>query len=352
MFMDVRPFSLGEANNKPCYKGGPATLVCTALIDETADTKTFVFEDSLSRSFDFKPGQYVSFKFDIDGKIVTRAYSICSTPTRPHNLQVTVKRVPGGLVSNWLNDTMKPGVSVEIADMGGAFNYIDLPSRKPLFLSGGSGVTPVMSMLQYVTDVMEDTEVTFVHFSRSPEDIIFRDQLEFMNRRFNNLTVHLVVESSGEAPFDGHLGRINLELMHSLVPDLNEREIFMCGPEGFMKAARGVASEAQIACLYEESFGEKIAIEDSTGLGGDVYFSLSGQQGHCAPGQTLLDTALNSGLWIESSCQQGICGMCKVLKTEGNVDMEDLGGLNEDEKQAGYILACCAYPRGPVSVEA
>lgn len=91
------PFSLSAANQQPCYRGGPATLVCKAVIDETHDSKTFVFEDSQSRSFDFKPGQYISFKFEIEGKLCPRAYSICSTPTRPHNVQITVKRVPGGL---------------------------------------------------------------------------------------------------------------------------------------------------------------------------------------------------------------------------------------------------------------
>ena len=139
------PFKLSRANTQPCYAGGPATLICKAVVDETHDSKTFVFEDTLSRSFDFRPGQYVIFKFAIDGKMRPRAYSISSTPTRPHNIQVTVKRVPGGIVSNWLNDEMRPGMAVEIADIGGQFNYLDIPSRKPLFLSGGSGVTPVIS---------------------------------------------------------------------------------------------------------------------------------------------------------------------------------------------------------------
>ena len=160
------PFLLSAANRQPCYRGGPATLVCKAVVDETRDCKTFVFEDAQSRSFDFKPGQYLSFKFYVDGKLCPRAYPISSTPTRPHNVQVTVKRVPNGKVSNWLNDQMRPGMSVDIANVGGDFNYLDLHSRRPLFLSGGSGVTPVISMLQYVTDVVEDTDVVFVHFAR------------------------------------------------------------------------------------------------------------------------------------------------------------------------------------------
>ena len=354
MLMD-NPFrySLTAANQQPCYCGGPGTLVCKAVVDETHDSKTFVFEDSQNRSFDFKPGQYVTFKFRINGKVCPRAYSICSTPTRPHNIQVTVKRVPDGLVSNWLNDNFGPGMEVEVADIGGHFNYLDIPSRKPLFLSGGSGVTPVISMLQYITDVADPTDVVFVYFARSPKDIIFRHQLDFIAKRFKNIKVHLVVtDASEEAGFSGITGQIGAELMRQLVPDLTEREIFMCGPEGFMKAARAVAQEVSVAAIHEESFGEKIVIEETGGLGGEVYFAMSGKHGACAPGETLLESALNAGIWIESSCQQGVCGCCKVKMIQGQVDMDDLGGLPEYERAEGYVLACCSRPRGAVSPEA
>lgn len=346
-------YSLPTANGQPCYRGGPATLICKAVIEETRDAKTFVFEDSENRSFDFKPGQYVTFKLRIGDRLCPRAYSICSTPTRPHNLQVTVKRVPGGLASNWLNDTLRPGMKLEIADIGGRFNYLDIPAHKPLFLSGGSGVTPVISMLQYINDVVDPTDVVFVHFARTPKDIIFRDQLEFIGKRFKNVTIHLVVDSAdGEPGFGGTVGRISADLMRTLVPDHAEREIFMCGPEGFMKAARLVADEVAVAAVHEESFGEKIVVDDDASPGGDVYFSLSGKRGTCAPGETLLEAALNAGIWIESSCQQGVCGSCKVKLTQGTVEMDDLGGLADDEKNEGYVLACCSRPRGATSVDA
>lgn len=213
-----------------------------------------------------------------------RVYSISSTPTRPHNIQVTVKRVPGGIVSNWLNDEMRPGMAVEIADIGGQFNYLDIPSRKPLFLSGGSGVTPVISMLQYITDVAEPTDVIFVHFARTPQDIIFRDQLTFLAKRFRNIAVHFVVgDAAGEPGFTGHVGRISPQLIREIVPDLSERDIFMCGPEGFMSAARGVLAETPVNALHEESYGERIEIDQSRSLGGEVYFALSGRQGPVCP---------------------------------------------------------------------
>ncbi|AHC99523.1 hybrid-cluster NAD(P)-dependent oxidoreductase [Leisingera methylohalidivorans] len=346
------PFSLSSANTQPCYAGGPATLICKAVIGETHDCKTLVFEDAQSRSFDFKPGQYVTFSFRIGGKTHVRAYSISSTPTRPHNIQVTVKRVPGGLVSNHLNDEIRPGAEIEIADISGSFNWIDIPCDKPLLLSGGSGVTPVMSMLQYITDVTLPKDVVFVHFARSPEDIIFRDQLEFLAKRFRNVTVHLVADTADDPAFDGETGQISAALMQRLVPDHAERSIFMCGPEGFMKAARAVAGEIPFAAVHEESFGEKITIEETTGTGGEVFFSLSGRNGHCAEGETLLEAALSAGVWIDSACQQGVCGNCKVMLTQGQVETQEMGGLQPGEAEAGYVLACCSWPKGAVALDA
>ena len=345
-------YSLPAATQQPCYRGGPATLICKAVVQETRHAKTFVFEDSENRSFDFKPGQYVTFKFRIDDKVHLRAYSICSAPTRPHNIQVTVKRVPDGLVSNWVNDNLTPGTKVEIADIGGRFNYLDIRARKPLFLSGGSGITPVISMLQYITDVADPTDAVFVHFARTPKDIIFRDQLEFIGKRFKNVKIHLVVESDLDEPFQGTVGHIGAELMRSLVPDHVEREIFMCGPEGFMKAARVIAGEMAVAAIHEESFGEKIVVEDTGARGGEVYFSFSGKNWSCTSGETLLEAALNVGVWIDSSCQQGVCGSCKVRLTQGTVDMDDFGGLSDDERAEGFVLACCSRPRGVTSIEA
>lgn len=131
-------------------------------------------------------------------------------------------------------------------------------------------MTPVFSMLQYINDIFEPADVVFVSLSRSPKDIIFRNQLEIISRRFTNVEVHMVVGEVGAAEsFAGPIGRINATLMQAMVPDLGEREIFMCGPEGFMKAARAMARDVQVAALHEESFGGKIATYGTDHGGGE-----------------------------------------------------------------------------------
>ncbi|WP_174804448.1 hybrid-cluster NAD(P)-dependent oxidoreductase [Martelella limonii] len=321
-------YCVPTANQQPFYRRGAATLVCKAVVAETHDTKTFFFEDSRNRGFDFKPGKYATFRFHIDGKIYPRAYSLSSSPSRPHNVAITVKRAPGGTVSNWLNDNVRPGMEIDILDICGRFNYLDIPSRKPLFLSGGSGITPVMSMLQFINDTADRADLVFVHFAKTPQDIIFRDQLEFIAKRYENVALRLVVDDDcGDVGFTGATGVISASLMRSLVSDLEEREIFMCGPEGFMKAARAIAPELGVLAVHEESFGEKVVVEATAEEGGPVTFSLSGMTGECRPGETVLEAALNVGVWINSSCQMGACGSCRIKVARGTVRTDDHGGI-------------------------
>lgn len=331
---------------------GACRVICRAVYDETAQARTFVLEDSLGRWFSFLPGQYAVLKLRIDGKVKLRAYSLSSTPRCPGNIQITVKRVPGGVVSNWLNDTVVPGTEIEIVAIDGAFNFTDLPSDKPLLLSGGSGVTPVMAMLRSLIDCASGLDIAFLHFARNPADVIFRDELALIDERFANIAVHLVVgDADGDPGFADRQGRISADLLARLVPDHAERTVYMCGPEGFMQAARNVTAELPVLALHQESFGQALPDRGDAALGGTVNFVLSGTSRQCGPGETLLQAALDAGIWIDSSCQQGICGSCKVKLTSGEVEMADLGGLQDFERSQGYILACCSQPKGNVKLE-
>ncbi|WP_343559615.1 hybrid-cluster NAD(P)-dependent oxidoreductase [Kiloniella sp. b19] len=331
----------------------PGTLVCAAVIEETALSKTFILKDRNGRSFDFKAGQFATIKLSINGKTCLRSYSISSPASRPDTLHLTVKRVPDGLVSNWLNDTVVAGSEIEIMNIGGDFNFPDLPGDKPFFLSGGSGITPVMSMMRTLLDQASDLDMTFVHFARNPSDLIFADELAFIRKRYPQATIHLVVDDlEGSTDFDGREGRLSPELLEELVPDHAERTIYMCGPEGFMKIAREITSQVPVKALHQESFGEAVVIPmPGSDEGGSVEFLQSGKSIECNNNETVLEAALDAGLWVESSCQQGICGSCKVKLASGEVDMPDLGGLQEFERAEGYILACCSRPKGAIRID-
>ncbi|MER8527651.1 hybrid-cluster NAD(P)-dependent oxidoreductase [Mesorhizobium sp. M0494] len=329
-------------------------VLCRRVIDETHDVKTFVLTPTSDRMFCFSAGQYVLVHLRINGAAVTRSYSVSSPPTRPLDLQITVKRTPGGLVSNWLHDNLMPGDGIEIEGPLGSFNLDDLPHAKSLFLSGGSGITPVMSMLRAFTDRAADQDIRFIHSARTPEDIIFRLELDALAARFPNVKVTCIC-SQEDAAWRGPTGRIGSQMLLNLVPDLHSRTIFACGPESYMKTARGCLEAIGLARsqYHEESFGGGNSSRSvpASKVSSSVRFVRSGIAHDCAPGETLLEAARQCGVYVPTACQQGVCGTCRIAKLSGEVVMDDVGGLTLEDKSAGYVLACCSRPQGDVLLD-
>jgi ferredoxin-NADP reductase len=336
--------------------GSRQVVVCQRVINETNDVKTFVLTSKLGRMFSFKAGQYVLVHLRADDAAMTRAYSVASPPTRPLDLQITVKRTPGGVVSNWLHQNLNEGDEIEIEGPIGEFNFDDLPSNKPLFLSGGSGITPVMSMLRALTDRGSAKELCFVHSARTPGDIIFRPELEALAARFPNVHVHCICAEGGNG-WTGKAGLIDAAMLLQLVHDIHQRTIYACGPEPYMAAIRSCLRELCISPsqFHEESFGRaprpSPATEANCGVTSSVHFARSGHRYECTKGETILEAARNVGVFIPNACQQGICGTCRITKVSGEVEMCDLGTLAAEQVARGEILACCSRPCGAVSVD-
>ncbi|RWC12345.1 MAG: hybrid-cluster NAD(P)-dependent oxidoreductase [Mesorhizobium sp.] len=332
----------------------PQVMLCRRVIDETHNVKTFVFSAASDRMFCFNAGQYVLLRLSIDGLEVTRPYSVASPPTRPLDLQITVKRTPGGLVSNWLHDNLRSGDEIRIEGPLGSFKLDGFASAKLLFLAGGSGITPLMSMVRMLTDRAFDLDLRLIYSVRSPRDIIFRSELDALAARFPNLGVTFLCSKGGPSR-TGPSGRIDGSMLLRLVPDLAKRAVYTCGPEPYMTALRDGFDEVGVKPLayYEESFGgyPSGVAPDDFAISSFVHFAKSGLEHRCAPGETLLDAARKCGVYVPTACQQGVCGTCRIAKLSGEVAMCDLGGLTSEEKSAGYILACCSRAQGTVSVD-
>ncbi len=328
-------------------------LVCRQVRQETHDVKTFVFSPATPGIFRFTPGQFLTFTFEIDGQPVSRCYTISSAPTRPDRATITVKRVAGGPVSNWLHDTLKPGSIVKALGPMGSFTSFAHPARKYLFLSGGSGITPLMSMARAYHDLGETPDIVFIHSARTPADIIFREELGLMARHAAQFRFAPICEADapGEA-WPGYRGRISLPLLRLIAPDFFEREILTCGPSLYMAAVRGLLGEAgfDMAHYHEESFAfeEMLAEETAEPVTGAtafrVEFAKSGRVVACDAGTTILAAARSAGLKLPSSCTKGICGTCKSGLTSGKVDMKHGGGIRQREIDRGQILICCSKP--------
>ena len=344
-------------------------LVCLALRDETHDVRTFILAPREPRLFAHAPGQFLTFAFEIGGETIHRCYTVSSAPTRPHAVAITVKRVPGGPVSNWLHDRLKVGDTVRALGPMGDFSPFVHPAGKYLLLSGGSGVTPMMAMARTFHDLGEARDVTFVHSARSPADIVFRDELALMAHRDAGFHVHAICE--GDAPgevWNGPRGRLTLDILRAAVPDFLEREVFVCGPSPYMAAVRAMLAQAgfDMARHHEESFDfgalpkpeQAAAARAEQALDGEpivrtfrVEFAKTRRVLDCPEDSTVLDAARKAGIRLPSSCAKGLCGTCKSKIVRGSVAMNHAGGIRQREIDAGMALLCCSKPTSDLVVE-
>ena len=269
------------------------------------------------------------------------------------------------MVSPWLHATMRPGTTVAVVGPMGEFCARPDAAGKRLLLSGGSGVTPLMSMTRAAYDLAAPADIVFVHAARSPADILFRDELGAMARHWAGLRTAFVCEadSPGEA-WPGHRGRLSLPMLRLIAPDVLEREVFCCGPAPFMAAARAMLDEAGFdrARYHEESF-DFAALPDAVRddvieaeaevapAGFSVQFTRSGRTIQCPATSTVLDAARAAGLRLPSSCTKGMCGTCKSKMLSGQVDMRHAGGIRQREIDSGLVLLCCSRPLADLVVE-
>jgi len=215
--MTVSFLDLAEAP-APVWGPDDEWLECVRVRDETHDVRSFVFRPVEPRSFRYRPGQFITLSLDIDGERVNRCYTLCSSPTKPDTLTITVKRVPGGRVSNWLHERVRPGTRLSAAGPSGSFCFppgpVNVPARGQLYLSGGSGITPLMSMSRAWSDLGLDADVQFIHAARTPQDIVFDDELKVLARSLPRWRAVMVCESRGNTPgYNGLLGRLSLPLL-------------------------------------------------------------------------------------------------------------------------------------------
>lgn len=394
------------APNQPRqWSSGELTVRCIQVIDETHDVKTFRFVAEPTVLFSYKPGQFVTLDLEIEGKRVMRSYSISSTPSRPHILEITVKRVPPpndvadappGLVSNWLHENITVGSQVQLKGPMGKFTCVDNLPPKLLFISAGSGITPMMSMSRWLCDTGANVDIIFIHSARSPRDLMFRHELESMAARHNNFKLAVTTTRSepGQA-WVGYTGRLHELMLQAISADFLDRTVYVCGPNPFMEGVKTMLETLGFPMenYNEESFGSpkrKRSVEpklpDETQeeaykekesssktplveeLDSDttkqkpeninsvntteeqlpvVVFAKVGKEIPCDEEDTILEIAEQEGIELPSGCRMGACGSCKLPLLEGKVNYDD-----DPECEPGHFLSCIAKPVGRVVIEA
>jgi glycine betaine catabolism B len=357
------PFSLQQLKQLTSWSTRKTLLECVNVIQETTDVKTFQFKGAETILFHFKPGQFIGVQLEIDGVKHNRSYTIASSPTRPHLLELTIKLDSTGVVSPWLHENIRPGSQLEVRGPAGRFNCDDIGSDKVLLISAGSGITPMMSMLRYWNDLGASKDITFLNWARSTQDIIFRRELGLIDFQNPHTNIEIVCTQPGLSEnWLGRRGRINATLLQDAVPDINQRTVFCCGPEGFMQQVKQSLEELgfDLANYHDESFDpggkKKIKMAELKQLKNAQIESATPQPHSPGPYQlslkktgkvitveasdNLLETLESAGVEMESACRAGNCGSCQVKKLNGSCNSFNAAGLHPERKAAGYILTC------------
>ncbi|MBK4215760.1 hybrid-cluster NAD(P)-dependent oxidoreductase [Paracoccus caeni] len=339
-------------------------LECAMVVPETSDCATFTFRSPTGAWFDYQPGQFITLDLPVPGGNVQRTYTISSSPSRPLSISVTVKAQFDSLGTRWMLDHLRPGMKIKAYGPSGIFSSHKHPAKKYLFISAGSGITPMMSMTTWEWDSGNMPDIVFVHAAKSPSEIIFRRRLEQFADRVPGLKLRFTVEESDKfTAWYGYEGRLSQIMLGLMAPDYLEREVFCCGPEPFMQAVRDmlISLGYDMDHYHQESFGAPVKseaeapvlddVELSDEVKAQINFASSNLVVDCHETDTVLAVAKRSGLNIPSGCTFGLCGTCKIKKISGDVHMVHNGGISDDDIEAGYILACCSNPMGKIAVE-
>ncbi|MEP3349655.1 MAG: hybrid-cluster NAD(P)-dependent oxidoreductase [Marinomonas sp.] len=337
-------------------------LECVSIVSETPTTSSFTFKAPSGASFNYKPGQFLTLEIPVEDGVVYRTYTISSSPTRPYLLTLTVKVHENSVGTRWMMDCLEPGMLLKVIGPAGEFTNSDSKAKKFAFISAGSGITPMMSMLTAMQDAGCELDVVFIHSARTVDEIIFRQHLSDIASQCSGLDLHFVVSQPNVSKaWGGYQGRINSIMLQAMAPDLLEREVYCCGPEAFMASVKAMLKESDydMENYNEESFSaptetklpkaDLTAVDDKKAY--EVYFAKSDLSYCSNQGESILLAARSAGIIIPSACAFGLCGTCKVKKLEGRVDMTHNGGISQREIDDGYILACCSYPLGDVFID-
>lgn len=349
------------------------TLTVADVVKETEDAVSIGFNipAELKDAFRYKQGQYLTLRFNINGQDLRRSYSICTSPVSDNDLRVAVKKVKDGRVSTYINDKVKAGDAIEVMPpMGNFFTELNPSNNKTYVLfAGGSGITPMLSILKTSMDTEPGSSVILFYGNRNEKSIIFRQQIENLENKYSGrLKVYHILEETGsnDELFKGIMTPEKVKsLIQVYVNKSGKNEFFICGPTGMMMNVEQTLNDLQFpkSSVHLEYFSapadtsevvekQSGAISSNEAFKSTVTIICDGDEKVVEMGadDVILDKALEANLDAPYACRGGSCCTCRAKVIEGKVEMKINYALLDAEVEEGYILTCQSRPLTPIVI--
>lgn len=352
----------------PVAKKKLCRLRVAQIYQETVDVKTFrlVACHGGGIPFSYLPGQFLTLTMPTGDKPIRRSYTMSSSPTQGYFCEITVKREEQGAGSRYLHDAVKVNDTLEVQAPSGKFVFTGKEADSIVLISGGVGITPMMSITRALTDMGWNGDIYFIAACRDPEHLIFQSELKRLQARHPNLHVFIAMSRIAKDADGYHRGRLSKDRLAEWVPGIASKWIHLCGAPPMMDAVKQMLAELAVPRekIHTENFGsqqkpqaraaerEKIQKTPPVEKAGTVTFQKSDTSTEFLPDETVLEASERVDVNIDYSCRTGSCGVCRVKLLSGSVTMEVEDGLDPDDKASGMILACQAKSTGNLEIDA